>query len=92
MLIRYVRNDNHQKIGVVVAIGNGKIGWSSCYQGDDWDEQAPEADKFDRVLGLRIALGRAIKGSRRRIPDVLLRTVVDSYRAAEAFYGGGIRR
>ena len=35
MLVRYVKNEQHQKIGVVVAIGNGQIGWSACYQGDE---------------------------------------------------------
>ena len=76
MLTRYTRDENHQKIGMVVAIGRGKIGWSRC--------QFP--DKFNKDLGFKIALGRAIRGSRKRIPDQLLRTIVDSYRAAELYY------
>ncbi len=76
MLIRYARNSDRQKIGIVIATGRGKIGWSRC--------QLP--DKFNKSLGLKIALGRAKKGSRKRIPDQLLRTVVDSYRAAEIHF------
>ena len=76
MLVRYVKNEDNQKIGVVVALGKGQIGWSRC--------QGP--DVFDKELGLKIAIGRAKKGSRKRIPDVLLRTVVDSYRAAEVHF------
>ena len=76
MLTRYVRNDQNQKIGVVVALEKGKIGWSRCQ----------EPDKFDKELGLLIAIGRAKKGSRKRIPDILLRTVVDSYKAAELHF------
>ena len=86
MLTRYVRDKDNQKIGVVVALGRGKIGWSSCYQGNAADPWAPMKDKFDKVLGLKIAKGRAEKGSRKRIPDALLRTVVESYQAAELYF------
>jgi 1,4-dihydroxy-2-naphthoyl-CoA synthase len=86
MLIRYVRNEQREKIGVVVALGKGKIGWSICYQGDPWDEDAPPADKFDKELGLKIAIGRAERGSRKRIPDAILRTMVESYKAAELHF------
>ena len=86
MLTRYVRDENNQKIGVVVAMGRGKIGWSACYQGDEEDWDAPPADKFDKALGLKIAIGRAERGSRKRIPDALLRTVVESYKAAELYF------
>ena len=86
MLVRYVKNEDNQKIGVVVALGRGKIGWSSCYQGNEGDVWAPKADVFNKELGLKIAIGRAQKGSRKRIPDVLLRTVVDSYKAAEVHF------
>ena len=86
MLIRYARNQERQKIGVVVALGKGKIGWSSCYQGDEDNWDAPPPDRFDKVLGLKIALGRAEHGSKKRIPDALLRTVVESYQAAELYF------
>ena len=39
-----------QRIGVVVAIGPGILGWSLC----------DSADVFDRDKGLHIALGRAV--------------------------------
>lgn len=76
MLTRYVRDDENQKIGIVVALGRGQIGWSRC--------QGP--DKFNKELGIKIAIGRAQKGSRKRIPDALLRTVVDAYKAAELYF------
>ncbi len=86
MLVRYARDKNNQKIGVVVALGKGKIGWSSCYQGNEQDWNAPPADKFNKELGLKIAIGRAEKGSRKRIPDVLLRSIVESYQSAELYF------
>lgn len=76
MLTRYVKNEDNQKIGVVVAIERGQIGWSRCRMGD----------KFDKALGIKIAIGRAKKESKKRIPDALLRTVIESYKAAEVYY------
>lgn len=76
MLTRYVKDENNQKIGVVIALERGKIGWSRCRMGD----------KFDKTLGIKIAIGRAKQGSKKKIPDALLRTVVDSYKAAELYF------
>lgn len=54
MLIEYVRNKKREKIGVLVALPskNGfSIGWSKC--------NTSKNDKFDRDLGLILAIGRA---------------------------------
>lgn len=53
MLLKYVKNRKGQRIGVVLAIGKDKIGWSKC--------NFSMGDKFDREKGRDIALGRAEK-------------------------------
>ena len=49
MLIRYVKNEKGNRVGVVVATGAFKIGWSLCNK----------LDKWDRKKGLMIAEARA---------------------------------
>ena len=49
MLIKYVRDNKRRPIGVVVAVGATKVGWSKCHRADDWDKK----------MGLKIAIGRA---------------------------------
>jgi len=53
MLVEYVRNKNNQPVGVVVAVGKNQIGWSEKHNKDKWD----------KYLGLEIAIGRAMNGS-----------------------------
>lgn len=59
MIFSYVKNENGQRIGIVTAISVDSIGWSMCHM---------SKDKFDKDLGLRIALGRAKNGSNTSIP------------------------
>lgn len=49
MLIKYVRDGENNRVGVVVATGSSKIGWSLCNK----------LDRFDRKKGLMIAEARA---------------------------------
>ena len=53
MLIKYVRNKQKQRIGVVVAIDKNRVGWSKC--------NFSMGDKFDRKRGKYIAKKRAEK-------------------------------
>lgn len=53
MLVEYVRDNKNKPIGVVVATGKNQIGWSEKHNKDKWDKH----------LGLEIAIGRAINGS-----------------------------
>jgi hypothetical protein len=62
LIIQYIRHPRtNARIGVLVAksedLGEGKtrinFGWSMCYK----------KDEFDRERGLKIALGRAAKGT-----------------------------
>ena len=54
MIYSYVRDKDRRKIGVVVAVAKNALGWSLCHKG---------LDKFDKEFGLKIAVGRAEKGS-----------------------------
>jgi len=58
-LTEYVRDSHGRKVGAVVAVGHGLIGWSKCHKNDS----------FDKDLARRIALGRAMNGSRTPIPS-----------------------
>lgn len=64
----YVLNKKKQRVGVVVAtMGNNGdaayLGWSRC--------NARAGDTFDRELGLKIALGRALEVSVEPVPNSL---------------------
>lgn len=59
MLISYVRDDHYKPIGVIIATGRDKIGYSLCNKKDKWN----------RETGKRIAFGRAEKGSTIWIPN-----------------------
>ena len=58
VLYRYVRDENRHPVGVVCAtLHDGEIllGWSEVNE--------KMGDKFDRKLGKKIALGRALNGT-----------------------------
>ena len=59
ILTEYVRDQHGHKRGMVVAADRGLIGWSKCHK----------TDEFDRDLAYRIAIGRAINGSKSKIPS-----------------------
>lgn len=58
MLIKYVR-EGSRLVGCVVAIGPGQIGWSVC----------SSTDRFNKELAVKIASGRAEKGSLASFPQ-----------------------
>jgi hypothetical protein len=49
ILVKYTRNRQNQKVGVLVAIGRNEVGFSL----------ANKRDRFDKQLGIRIAIQRA---------------------------------
>jgi len=51
-LMQYVKNNKHQKIGVIVAVSPDQVGWSKCH--------TSIGDKFVKGTGIRIALKRAL--------------------------------
>lgn len=67
-LIQYVRNKNHQPVGVVVAVKNNgpvhrfTVGWSMC---------RVKLDKFDKERGIGIAYNRAVKGTCAKMPRLV---------------------
>jgi len=63
MLIKYVRNGEGNRVGVVVATGASKVGWSLCNKKDKWD----------RKKGLMIASNRAERGFHSVIPTMYVK-------------------
>ena len=49
MLVKYVRDNKRRPIGVVVATGKYKVGWSLCDKKDKWNKK----------VGVALAAGRA---------------------------------
>lgn len=76
MLIEYVRNKNRHPIGVVVAVGKNKIGWSKCNKQDKWD----------RNLGIQIAKNRAEKGYRTSVPHEVKPKIDHMKKRAHKYY------
>lgn len=79
-IIQYKRDKNNNPIGVVVAILNEsnsfKIGWS----------KAAEGDHFTKERGLQIARGRALKGTKAKLPADMKRLFEDvNVRAGKEF-------
>ena len=70
MIFEYIRDKKNRKIGVLVALDGGQIGWSKCNI---------KRDKFDKELGLRIATGRAEYGSFRADMPTDIRIVVEKH-------------
>ena len=58
MLVKYVR-EGSRMVGCVVAIGAGQVGWSVCNP----------SDRFNKDLAVKIASGRAEKGSSTELPE-----------------------
>lgn len=55
-LVEFVKNGKHQRVGVVVAIGRNKLGWSKYNQ----KAEMKLKKKFDSQLAIKIAIGRAV--------------------------------
>lgn len=64
-LLKYVKGKFGKRIGVVVAVDSNKVGWSKLNRRDRWD----------KVKGINIALGRAFNGSKVRVPDSIKKDV-----------------
>lgn len=76
MLVKYVRNNKNSKIGVVVATGRDRVGWSMCHR----------LDKFDKAKALKIAKGRAERGSNVSLPGVIFNDYNAMTDRSERFY------
>jgi len=68
MIIQYVRDENNNPIGTVVATAKNKVGVSQCNS----------KDKFQKKIGIRIAAGRAIEN--RPLAYVVTRDKRDLFR------------
>ena len=77
MIYSYVRDKDRCRIGVVVALNRETLGWSLCHKG---------LDKFDRDLGLKIAVGRAEKGSYVSIPACVKPTISKVQERAKRYF------
>jgi hypothetical protein len=66
MLIQYVKDKKGRRVGVVIGMmykNQPVVGWSKCNI---------KKDRFDKEMGQTIACGRAIKGSRVKIPHCII--------------------
>jgi len=57
-LRRYLRDNRNQVIGIIVATARNEVGGAFVHKGD----------RFNKELGLEIARGRAMRGSKATIP------------------------
>ena len=76
MLVKYVRDEKRKPVGVVVATGKYKVGWSLCSKEDKWDKK----------VGMTMAVGRAVM-PKTGFPAQSVRKTVDEMKAkAVEFY------
>jgi hypothetical protein len=64
VIFQYIKNRKNQRVGVVVATGLRRVGWSLCktHMIEDWDAAPPKrikVDTFNKKRGFDIACGRA---------------------------------
>uniref|UniRef100_A0A6M3LD00 Uncharacterized protein n=1 Tax=viral metagenome TaxID=1070528 RepID=A0A6M3LD00_9ZZZZ len=87
MLIKYVKDNRGQRIGVVVAIDKDRIGWSKC--------NFSKGDKFDKKRGRYIAEKRAGKYiydddfyffTNHKIPNILHGDILEMVDRAENYF------
>jgi hypothetical protein len=57
-LVSYLRDEDRNPVGVMVAIGPNQIGWAFCNK----------KDRFNKKLGVKIALNRANVGTNHQVP------------------------
>jgi hypothetical protein len=55
-LISYVKNEFGDRVGVIVALDKDLIGWAQCNP----------KDRFDKYFGIKIAVGRALHGTKQK--------------------------
>jgi len=82
MLVQYLRDKKGRRTGVVVGIflslsNEISVGWSKCNM---------KLDKFDKGLGIRIAVGRAEKGSETPCPDSMQELMNNMYYRASRYF------
>jgi len=77
MLVKYTRDKNGHRNGVVVAVDHGVVGWSKCNK----------KDKFNKELGLRIAEGRAMVGSTVGPPREIAADLEHMRKRSQKYYG-----
>ena len=75
--MQYVYNKKNQRVGVVVAVGKDRIGWSRCNLGKE---------RFDRVRGIDIACGRAVVGSAVPVPHDIRGTMAFMAERANRYF------
>ena len=64
-IIRYYREEGKPR-GCLIAVGKNKIGWSLCHKND----------VFNKEMARKIARGRAMKGTKSRLPWELVELLI----------------
>ena len=76
MLVNYVRDSKRQPVGVGVAIGKYKVGWSLCDRKDKWNKE----------IGVALAAGRAALPKNLVPAQTVFEAVTRMKRRAVEFY------
>ena len=58
-IVKYIRNRDNQKVGVLVSNGYNSVGWSLCHIG---------LERFNKERGIEIARGREARGTETMMP------------------------
>ena len=76
MLVKYVRDSKRRPVGVVVATGKYKVGWSLCDKKDKWDKK----------VGVALAAGRASLPKTEDPAQTVIKAVKNMKSRAVAYY------
>jgi len=76
MLVKYVKNNRGNLIGVVVATDKHNIGWSLCNK----------RDRFNKDFGRYIAIGRAEMDSTVDIPHSIINEYIEMKNRALRYF------
>lgn len=76
MLVKYVRDSKKRPVGVVVATGKYKVGWSLCDKKDIWNKK----------IGIALATGRASLRKTEVPAQSVSKTVTDMKARAISYY------
>lgn len=80
---RYIRDENGHPIGVVCVNTETKlVGWSFASRGtNSKGEKVRSPDRFDKVIGRNIAVGRMDHGTTAKVPNETVQKAIDEAKA-----------
>lgn len=90
-LVRYVRKPDGnggkgQPVGVVAAVGKGKVGWSLCCKTDRWDPEVGKAIAIGRAVMLSEASDVERMAAYMRCPDTVAIPVAEMHGVSQNYF------